>query len=190
MRTGSDWHNKQSTTSSLDGGELEPPRSASPEALCIQIKTTPENCKRSHGIICRSFRQKGLQEVVAVTFALAGLGGGGEIVWLPVMSKATLKALVIEVFVFLHSGKGKFRNSVPTLKCCWLDASQTCAPTWARWWSFPTTDRHPSLTTRYADIKHQASNECESIMANHLSLNPHLLISKLGNPLVVTDAST
>lgn len=45
-----------------------------------EIRAHSLSSRGKHGIICRSFRQKGLQEVVAVTFALAGLGGGGEIV--------------------------------------------------------------------------------------------------------------
>lgn len=164
MRTGSDWHNKQNNFS-LDGGQLEPPGQPAPRRFAFRFKKKrPQRTARDHRafIVVREEIWDYLQVVQAA--GAPGSGGSnlctgrtvwaGEIMWLPVMSKVTLmKAFVIEVFVFLHSGKGKFRNSVPTLRCCWLDASQTCAPTWALWWSFPTIDRRPSLTTRYADIK-------------------------------------
>lgn len=163
VQTGSDWHNKQN--SFLFGWRWTwAPRSASPEALCIQIRKRPQRAARDHRPFTVVKEETWAYLQVVQTEGAPGSGGcnlcaggtawGGGIMWLPVMSKVTLvKAFVIEVFVFLPSGKGKFRNSAPTLKCCWLDASPTCAPTWARWWSFPTTDRRPSPTTRYADIK-------------------------------------
>lgn len=130
------------------------PQVSQPRGALLSDEKPPEKCNWSQSvhccqagnvIFCRSFRQRGLQEVVAVTFVLTGLCRVGT---LAVMSKVTLNTFL---FFFPHSGKGRFRNSAPTLRCCWLDANQTCAPTWARWWSFPTTDRRPSPTTRYAD---------------------------------------
>lgn len=88
------------TTSSSDGGELETPQVSQPRgALLFRLKKKDPreitdrslSSRRKHGIICRSFKQRGLQEVVAVTFVPGRTVWAGEIMWhMPVASKVTL----------------------------------------------------------------------------------------------------
>lgn len=70
------------TTSSWDGGERDPRGQRGPEALYFQTKSPQRNAIDHRAFIvvrpetwdfCRSLRQKGFQEVVAVTFDLTGL---------------------------------------------------------------------------------------------------------------------